>query len=126
MSPSYNRDTEECLAVHEVLNLVGDKWSVLIIVHLQQGTLRFSELKRAIGSVSQRMLTLALKRLERDGLVLRTLYPEIPPRVEYRLTDLGQELLEPLRTLTDWAEKNRHRLAQARNSHAPEPKPTGA
>ncbi|MBN9420068.1 HxlR family transcriptional regulator [bacterium SCN 62-11] len=114
MSVSYNRDTEECMAVHEVLNLVGDKWSVLIIVHLREGTLRFNELKRRIGGVSQRMLTLALKRLERDGLVLRTLYPEVPPRVEYQLSPLGRELLEPLLQLPLWAEKNRQRQELSR------------
>ena len=126
MSVSYNRDTEECMAVHEVLNLVGDKWSVLIIVHLREGKLRFNELKRRIGGVSQRMLTLALKRLERDGLVLRTLYPEVPPRVEYQLTSLGSELLEPLLQLTQWAEKNRQRLSLARNSAVARPNPERA
>jgi DNA-binding HxlR family transcriptional regulator len=114
MSPGYNRDTEECMAVHEVLGLVGDKWSVLVVAHLREGPVRFNALRRAVGDVSKRMLTLTLKRLERDGLVLRTLYPEIPPRVEYELTPLGRSLLEPVLSLAEWAERHRHEIREAR------------
>ncbi len=115
--PGHRRDSEPCLAVHEVLSLVGDKWSVLVVIHLQQGPLRFTALKRAVEGVSQRMLTLTLKRLERDGLVVRTLYPEIPPRVEYRLSELGGSLLEPVLALAAWAEKNRQALMRAREQY---------
>lgn len=114
MSPGYKRDTEECLAVHEVLGLVGDKWSVLVVVQLREGPLRFNTLRRAVSGVSQRMLTLTLKRLERDGLVTRTVYPEIPPRVEYALSELGRSLLHPVLSLADWAERHREEIQQAR------------
>lgn len=117
MVPSHKRDSEPCLAVHEVLSLVGDKWSVLVVIHLEQGPLRFTALKRAVEGVSQRMLTITLKRLERDGLVVRTLYPEIPPRVEYQLSELGRSLLEPVLALAAWAEENRHALMRARERY---------
>ncbi len=91
MSPRHTGDApggshEGCLAVREVLNRVGDKWSVFIVGMLQEGPKRFGELKRTIEGISQRMLTLTLRGLERDGLVIRTQYPTIPPRVDYALT----------------------------------------
>ena len=85
----------ECVFVREVLTRVGDKWSVLAIVLLGDGAQRFSELQRAIEGISQRMLTLTLRGLERDGLVARTIYPTVPPRVDYALTPLGRTLLKP-------------------------------
>ncbi len=85
--------TEECRAVSAVLARIGDKWSVLVVGRLGNRTMRFGELKREIGSISQRMLTLTLRGLERDGLVRRTVYPTIPPRVDYELTALGRSLL---------------------------------
>ena len=91
------------LAAREVLNLVGDKWSVLIVSLLGDGTKRFSELKRTIEGISQRMLTLTLRGLERDGLVTRTVTPSIPPRVDYDLTELGVSLREPVKALGEWA-----------------------
>lgn len=92
-----------CDSVAPVLNRVGDKWSMLIVMILASGPKRFSELKRAIDNISQRMLTLTLRGLERDGLVSRTVTPSIPPRVDYELTDLGQSLREPVSALGEWA-----------------------
>ena len=92
-----------CRNVAPVLNRVGDKWSMLIVMMLTDGPKRFSELKRAIDGISQRMLTLSLRGLERDGLVSRTVTPTIPPRVDYELTELGRSLREPVKALGDWA-----------------------
>jgi DNA-binding HxlR family transcriptional regulator len=105
----------ECVAVREVLKLVGDKWSVLVVAILGNGSLRFSELKRTIEGISQRMLTLTLRGLERDGLVTRTVTPTIPPRVDYELTKLGFTLLEPVRALAEWAEEHRTAIQGARD-----------
>lgn len=93
----------DCAAVKPVIARIGDKWAVLIVRMLGGGPLRFSELKRQIGGVSQRMLTLTLRGLERDGLVSRTVYPTVPPRVDYALTPLGHSLMVPIRALADWA-----------------------
>lgn len=95
-----------CRAVSEILNRVGDKWSVLIVATLAEGSKRFNELRREIPSISQRMLTLTLRGLERDGLVNRTVTPTIPPRVDYELTDLGRSLQGPVMALADWATAN--------------------
>jgi DNA-binding HxlR family transcriptional regulator len=92
-----------CSSVTSVLSRVGDKWSVLIVMMLSDGPRRFGELKRMIGGVSQRMLTLTLRGLERDGMVKRTVFPTIPPRVEYELTELGHSLRVPLEALGNWA-----------------------
>ena len=92
-----------CKNVAPVLNRVGDKWSMMIVMMLARGPLRFSELKRAIDGISQRMLTLSLRGLERDGLLTRTVTPSIPPRVDYELTELGIGLREPVKALGDWA-----------------------
>lgn len=90
----------------EILTLIGDKWSVLIVALLGPGPVRFNELRRSIDGISQRMLTLKLKHLERNGMVTRTVYPTVPPRVEYALTPLGKTLLDPVHTFVDWAIKN--------------------
>ena len=110
LSPGHNVVTAPaglhsagCRNVAPVLNRVGDKWSMMIVMMLADGPLRFSELKRAIDGISQRMLTLSLRGLERDGLVTRTVTPSIPPRVDYELTDLGASLREPVKALGDWA-----------------------
>ncbi|HTL37331.1 MAG TPA: helix-turn-helix domain-containing protein [Kofleriaceae bacterium] len=100
--------------MREVLNRVGDKWSVQIVDLLGEGAMRFSDLRRAIEGISQRMLTLTLRGLERDGIITRTVFPEIPPRVEYELTKLGKTLLEPIQGLAEWAEKNRTSIQDAR------------
>jgi DNA-binding HxlR family transcriptional regulator len=113
MSPSHT--PEGCLAVREVLNRVGDKWSVFIVGMLQGGPQRFGELRRSIEGISQRMLTLTLRGLERDGLVIRTQYPTIPPRVDYALTPLGKTLLEPVNALAQWSEKHRYDIQGARD-----------
>ena len=93
----------ECRKVNQVIGRIGDKWSVLVIMLLHRRPHRFSELKRGIGGVSQRMLTLTLRMLERDGLVDRTVTPSIPPRVDYELTDMGRSLAEPVKALGSWA-----------------------
>jgi len=111
--PALGDAPQECLA-GEVLNRIGDKWSVYAIACLGERTLRFSELKRAIEGISQRMLTVTLRALERDGLVTRTVYPEIPPRVEYALTPLGRSLLDVVGDLLRWSETNTSKIAQAR------------
>jgi DNA-binding HxlR family transcriptional regulator len=105
---------EDCRAVSEVLSRVGDKWTVLVVSTLGDGPKRFNQLRKALGSISQRMLTLTLRALERDGLVTRTVYPTIPPRVDYELTRLGHSLLDPVSALSLWARRNRPAIAQAR------------
>lgn len=109
--------SESCVAVREVLNRVGDKWSVLIVQLLADEPKRFSQLRRAIEGISQRMLTLTLKGLERDGLVTRTVYPTVPIRVEYQLTDLGRTLRKPIQSLAKWAQDNRGGIQKARNQY---------
>lgn len=93
----------ECPRVSALLSRIGDKWTVLVVMLLRDGPRRFSQLKREIGGISQRMLTLTLRALERDGLVARTVYPTTPPRVDYALTPLGHELREPVEALGRWA-----------------------
>src|SRR5476649_1589731 len=95
--------SSDCRAVSGVLARVGDKWSVLIVALLGDGPKRFNEIKRMVGGISQRMLTLTLRGLARDGLVTRTVFPTIPPRVDYELTALGRSLLEPVSALGAWA-----------------------
>jgi DNA-binding HxlR family transcriptional regulator len=105
---------EDCRAVSEVLARVGDKWTVLVVSQLGDGPKRFNELRRALGSISQRMLTLTLRGLERDGLATRTVFPTVPPRVEYELTKLGRSLLAPVSALGLWARRNRSAIQVAR------------
>src|ERR1700731_2005922 len=112
--PSNLHVAEDCRAVSEILARVGDKWTVLVVGVLGDGSKRFSELRRAVGSISQRMLTLTLRGLERDGLVTRTVFPMIPPRVDYELTRLGHSLLEPVSRLGLWARRNRAAIEDAR------------
>jgi DNA-binding HxlR family transcriptional regulator len=105
-----------CRTISTLLSRIGDKWTVLVVTTLGEGPRRFNELRREIPSVSQRMLTLTLRNLERDGLVSRTVTPSIPPRVDYALTELGQSLLKPLNSLAEWAVANVETIhgAQAR------------
>ena len=105
---------DNCQVTREILTRVGDKWSVFIVAALGEGPKRFSELKRAVGSISQRMLTLTLRGLERDGLVGRTVYPTVPPAVEYQLTELGRTLLEPVNGLASWAMRSKDAIHAAR------------
>src|SRR5258708_7434883 len=111
--PSNLHVREDCRAVSEVLSRVGDKWTVLVVSTLGDGPKRFNELRRALGSISQRMLTLTLRALERDGLVTRTVFPTIPPRVDYELTKLGRSLLDPVSALGLWARGNRSSIHAA-------------
>ena len=105
---------DDCRMVREILDLVGDKWSLYIIATLKDGPVRFNELRRQIDGISQRMLTIALRGLERDGLVKRTLFPTIPPRVDYELTDVGRTLLAPVMGLVTWVNTNRENIQGAR------------
>lgn len=99
-------DSEHCRVVRETFDRVGDKWSLLVIVILSYGPQRFNGLKYGVVGISQRMLTLTLRKLERDGVVQRTAFAEIPPRVEYQLTPLGQTLIAPVMALAEWAVGN--------------------
>jgi DNA-binding HxlR family transcriptional regulator len=114
LKPRHLHLSEDCRAVSGVLNRVGDKWTVLVVTKLGPGRMRFSELRGAVGGISQKMLTATLRGLERDGFVVREQFPTIPPRVEYELTDLGRELLEPVTALAEWARRNGERVARAR------------
>lgn len=106
--------TGDCSAVRPILARIGDKWAVLVVRLLGAGPMRFNELKHKIGVVSQRMLTLTLRGLERDGLVSRTVFPTVPPRVDYALTPLGRSLIGPIRALSDWAFAHRAEIVAAR------------
>lgn len=104
----------ECKAMAQVLDRVGDKWTVMVVGVLSGGPQRFNTILRTIGGVSHRMLTLTLRGLERDGLVTRTAYPTIPPKVEYELTELGGSLIAPLRVLAAWGAQSRPAIEKAR------------
>jgi len=106
-------ESEDCRAVSAVLSRIGDKWSVLVIMLLGDGPRRFNEIKRAVGGISQRMLTLTLRGLERDGLVTRTVYGTTPPRVDYALTELGRSLCVPVMSLGFWARAHQADIAEA-------------
>jgi DNA-binding HxlR family transcriptional regulator len=114
MKPRHTHLPGDCRAVSDVLARVGDKWSVLVVTRLGPGPMRFNELRRTIGGISQRMLTLTLRGLERDGLITRTIFPTIPPRVDYALTPLGLDLLTPVSALGEWAIRNQAKIARAR------------
>jgi DNA-binding HxlR family transcriptional regulator len=114
MKPGNTHVTEDCRAVSDVLQRIGDKWSILVVSRLGHGPMRFSELRTVIGGISQKMLTTTLRILERDGFVTRTAFATIPPRVDYELTDLGRELLVPVNALGDWARDNIVRINAAR------------
>lgn len=117
MKPRHEHLTEDCRAVSGILQRVGDKWTVLVIGKLGDGPMRFNELRAAVGGISQKMLTTTLRGLERDGFVTRTIFPTIPPRVDYELTDLGQELREPVNALGEWARLNTARVNEARRRY---------
>lgn len=110
----------ECIATREILSLVGDKWSVLVVVNLGEGPQRFGVLRRNLVGISQRMLTLTLRNLERDGIVTRTVLPTKPPGVDYALTKLGRSLLEPVTVLATWAQGHRAEIMRARAAFAPQ------
>jgi DNA-binding HxlR family transcriptional regulator len=114
MKPGNIHLPTDCRAIGDILARVGDKWSVLVVSRLGEGPVRFNELRRSIGGISQRMLTLTLRGLERDGLITRTVFPTIPPRVDYELTALGRDLLVPVSALGAWAIRNQAKIARAR------------
>ncbi len=103
-----------CCTMRDILSRIGDKWTVLIITMLAGGPMRFNHIRRSIDGISQRMLTLTLRNLERDGFLTRTVYPTVPPRVEYELNDLGRTLIGPLKGLSDWARTNQPHVETSR------------
>jgi DNA-binding HxlR family transcriptional regulator len=123
----YTHVPEQCGAISQILSRIGDKWTVLVVSMLGDGPMRFNEIRREIGGISQRMLTLTLRGLERDGLVTRTVFPTVPPRVDYELTKLGRTLLGPINDIAMWARANRAEIADARTVYdktaAQSPKP---
>jgi DNA-binding HxlR family transcriptional regulator len=117
-----NTDVSEQVSGHacaltEVVDRVSGKWAIGILVAAAAGPIRFTELERAVEGISRRMLTLTLRNLERDGLLIRTVYPTVPPKVEYELTEIARELHESLAALTAWAERHRTSIAQARRAY---------
>lgn len=113
----FQWDTREDCQVRQILDRVADKWSLLVIALLDSRRLRFTELRREIDGVSQRMLTVTLRQLERDGLVKRTVHPVVPPRVEYELTSLGGTLHATIQSLVTWTEQHQQEIAQAREAY---------
>ncbi|NUU23847.1 MAG: helix-turn-helix transcriptional regulator [Streptomycetaceae bacterium] len=107
-------DTRADCEVRQILDRIADKWSLLVIALLDRRVLRFSELSRLIDGISQRMLTITLRQLERDGLVKRTVYPVVPPRVDYELTSMGVTLHDTIQALVDWTESHQDDIAAAR------------
>ncbi|WP_242686251.1 helix-turn-helix domain-containing protein [Aeromicrobium sp. IC_218] len=116
LDPCGQPDHPDC-GIRDVLDRVGDTWSVLVIVELASGPRRFRELQRAVDGISQRMLTLTVRRLERDGLVHRTVYPTVPAQVDYRLTDTGASLTHLVKALADWSLEHRAGIASAREAY---------
>jgi DNA-binding HxlR family transcriptional regulator len=117
MQPLRDKDgrlSSDCTAVNDILSTIGDKWTVLIVVTLSKGPMRFNEIRRAVSGISQRMLTLTLRGLERDGFATRTVFPTVPPRVDYALTELGKTLIEPLTAIGTWAIAHQGEVADAR------------
>jgi DNA-binding HxlR family transcriptional regulator len=114
LKPRHPVLTPECRSISELLSRIGDKWTVLVVSLLGAGPMRFSALRRRIDGISQKMLTTTLRSLERDGFVTRTVFPTVPPRVEYALTELGRDLLEPVGALAAWARQNQGRVDDAR------------
>ena len=117
MKLTQRHPASDCRPIGEILHQIGGKWTMLVVDRLGGGSMRFSELKRSIDGVSQKVLTATLRDLEMDGYITRTVTPSIPPRVDYELTDLGRDLLVPVRTLGDWAMKNQPRILEARRRY---------
>ncbi|MDN5929052.1 MAG: helix-turn-helix transcriptional regulator [Hyphomicrobiales bacterium] len=117
MEHGDNLVTPDCRAVADILSRIGDKWTVFVVRSLAGGPRRFTEIKRLINGISQRMLTLTLRGLERDGFVTRTVTPTIPPRVDYELTGIGRTLIEPLNTIGEWATTHRQQVEDARAAY---------
>jgi DNA-binding HxlR family transcriptional regulator len=110
-------DESDVCAISEVLGHVAAKWSIGIVIAAADGPIRFTELERTVEGISRRMLTLNLRKLERDGLLVRTVFPTVPPKVEYQLTPIARELVESFAVLTAWAERNRGAIAEARHDY---------
>jgi DNA-binding HxlR family transcriptional regulator len=115
--PRHTSDTDPTCELRKILDRIADKWSLLVIYELADGVRRFSELRRAIDGISQRMLTLTLRQLEREGLVNRTVFAVVPPRVDYQLTPLGSTLLDTIQSLVAWAGEHGHEIADARAAY---------
>lgn len=111
---AHELNAEMCQSVADVLSLTGDKWSILVIYTLSKERVRFTELKRRLGKISQKVLTATLRNLERDGYLTRTISPQIPRRVDYELTIMGQETLRPITTLAEWAIEKQGEVRAAR------------
>jgi DNA-binding HxlR family transcriptional regulator len=111
---AFQWDTREDCDVRQILDRIADKWSLLVVALLDERAMRFTELRREIDGISQRMLTVTLRQLERDGLVRRTVYPVVPPRVDYELTTLGRTLHDTIRSLVTWTEVHQNEIATAR------------
>jgi DNA-binding HxlR family transcriptional regulator len=116
--------TTNCKA-REVVGRIGSKWAIYVISSLDEHTMRFGDLKKAIDGISQRMLTVTLRSLERDGLIRRTVYPVVPPRVEYALTPLGATLLDVVSTMVHWTDDHMREIEAAQSAYdsRPEPEP---
>src|SRR5258706_14398768 len=115
-SPRHTGDTDPTCELRNILDRIADKWSLLVICVLADGVHRFSELRRDIDGISQRMLTLTLRQLERDGLLIRTVHPVVPPRVDYALTPLGHTLFDAIQPLVAWSRTHRNEIAGARDA----------
>ena len=115
-APEASNPHEACKAAVDTLARISDKWTVIVVGALSEGPIRYNEIRRRVEGISQRMLTLTLKGLEQDGLVTRTMYPTIPPRVDYELTELGRKLIVPLKALAKWAWENRPAMLAAREA----------
>lgn len=110
---------EKICPIRNILDRFGDKWSILVLLNLKEnGTMRFNELHRSVSDISQKMLTVTLRTLEADNLVTRTIYPEIPPRVEYQLTEVGDSLLPHIHSLVDWAIENKQIIVESRERYS--------
>ncbi|MDP0501208.1 MAG: helix-turn-helix domain-containing protein [Verrucomicrobiota bacterium JB022] len=120
--PPITDDASPC-PIRNVLDCVGDKWSVLALAGMSSGTIRFSDLRRAIGDISPRMLAKTLRTLERDGYVSREAFPTVPPRVDYKLTGLGESLVGVLTPLVEWADTHYPEVRKARAAYVPPPSP---
>jgi DNA-binding HxlR family transcriptional regulator len=114
---AFQWDSREDCEVRQILDRIADKWSLLVIALLDDRTMRFTELKRLIDGISQRMLTVTLRQLERDGMVRRTVHPVVPPRVDYELTDMGRSLHATVQSLVVWTERHQENIAEARGRY---------
>lgn len=120
MAKTQHNELNERCPIRDVLDRLGDRWTVLIMTELESGTLRFSELRKKIPDISPRMLAQTLRQLEQDGLVSRTVYPTIPPKVEYTMTALGMSFYDNVKRMVEWAESNHAAVKAARDAYTPQ------